>query len=148
MNKNNFMLQHFQLVKKENIVFTKWCKKYNLLYMDTHMLLSIDESNGTSEPTKLSEELLIPKQSITSMLDKLEKKGYIERTHSADDRRKVNITLTDDGAKIVKKVRQAIEHAEQEILKEITKEKLDELLKTYAKIIEITKVSLLGSGDE
>lgn len=148
MNKNNFMLQHFQLVKKENIVFTKWCKKYNLLYMDTHMLLSIDESNGTSEPTKLSEELLIPKQSITSMLDKLEKKGYIERTHSADDRRKVNITLTDDGAKIVKKVRQAINEAEQEILKEISKEKLDELLKTHEKIIEITELNLLGCKND
>lgn len=148
MNKNNFMLQHFQLVKKENIVFTKWCKKYNLLYMDTHMLLSIDESNGVSEPTKLSEELLIPKQSITSMLDKLEKKGYIKRTHSADDRRKVNISLTDDGAKIVKKVRQAINEAEQEILKEISKEKLDELLKTYEKIIEITTLNLLGCKND
>lgn len=148
MNTNNFMLQHFQLVKKENLVFTKWCKKYNLLYMDTHMLLSIDESHGVSEPTKLSEELLIPKQSITSMLDKLEKKGYIKRTHSADDRRKVNISLTDEGIKIVKKVRQAINNAEQEILKEIKQEKLDEMLKTYEQIIDITKSNLLGEQDD
>lgn len=144
MDTNNFMLQHFQLVKKENLVFTKWCKKYNLLYMDAHMLLSIDESHGVSEPTKLSEELLIPKQSITSMLDKLEKKGYIKRTHSADDRRKVNISLTDEGIEIVKKVRHAINNAEQEILKEIKQEKLDEMLKTYERIIDITKSNLLG----
>lgn len=148
MNTNNFIMQHFQLVKKENIVFTKWCKKYNLLYMDAHMLLSIDESHGVSEPTKLSEELLIPKQSITSMLDKLEKKGYIKRSHSADDRRKVNISLTDEGIKIVKKVRQAVINAEQEILKEIKQERLDEMLKTYEKIIEITKSNLLGSYNE
>lgn len=145
MNNNNFILQHYQLVKKENIIFAKWCKKYNLLYMDVHILLSIDESTGQSEPTKLSEELLIPKQSITSMLDKLEKKGYIIRTHSEHDRRKINVTLTKDGIKIVKQARTAINKAELEILKQIDKEQLNNILKTYEKIIEITQSSLLGS---
>lgn len=104
MENNSLITNHYKLVKMENIIFTKWCKKNNISYVGANLLLSIKDSNGKSEPTKLSEELLIPKQSITSMLDKLEKKGYILRTHSAKDRRKINISLTDCGKKIVQTI--------------------------------------------
>ena len=148
MENNSFITDHYQLVKMENIIFTKWCKKYNILYMDAHLLLSIEESKGISEPTKLSEELLIPKQSITSMLDKLEKKGYILRTHSEKDRRKINISLTDCGRKIVNTIRLALNETEKDILKQINKEEMDNMLNTYKKIIEITEKSLLGNNNE
>lgn len=147
MDNNSFITDHYQLVKMENLIFTKWCKKYNILYMDAHLLLSIEESKGISEPTKLSEELLIPKQSITSMLDKLEKKGYILRTHSAKDRRKINILLTESGKKIVQTIQAAFKMTEKEILKQINKEEMDNMLNTYKKIIEITKKSLLGNNN-
>ena len=143
MENNSFITDHYQLVKMENLIFTKWCKKYNILYMDAHLLLSIEESKGISEPTKLSEELLIPKQSITSMLDKLEKKGYILRTHSEKDRRKINISLTDCGRKIVNTIRLALNETEKDILKQINKEEMDNketILKSYPQrlVLELT----------
>lgn len=148
MDNNCFITDHYQLVKMDNIIFTKWCKKYNILYMDAHMLLSIEESLGISEPAKLSEELLIPKQSITSMLDKLEKKGYIIRTHSEKDRRKVNISLTDSGKKIAETIQAAFKITEREILKHINKKEIDNMLNTYKKIIDITSETLLGEDYE
>lgn len=148
MENNSFITDHYQLVKMENIIFTKWCKKYNILYMDAHLLLSIEESNGKSEPTKLSEEMLIPKQSITSMLDKLEKKGYILRTHSAKDRRKINISLTESGKKIVETIQAAFKMTEKEILKHLNKNEIDTMLNTYKKIIDITEETLLGKDYE
>lgn len=148
MDNNSFITGHYQLVKMDNIIFTKWCKKYNILYMDAHMLLSIEESSGTSEPAKLSEELLIPKQSITSMLDKLEKKGYILRTHSEKDRRKINISLTDSGKKIASTIRAAFKVTEKEILKHIDREEIDNMLNTYKKIIDITSETLLEKDYE
>ena len=148
MENYSFITDHYQLVKMENIIFTKWCKKYNILYMDAHLLLSIEESNGKSEPTKLSEELLIPKQSITSMLDKLEKKGYILRTHSAKDRRKINISLTESGKKIVQTIQAPFKMTEKEILKHLNKNEIDTMLNTYKKIIDITEETLLGKDYE
>lgn len=148
MNNKSFITEHYQLVKVENIIFTKWCKKYNILYMEAHLLLSIDESCGISEPTKLSESLLIPKQSITSLLDKLEKKEYIIRTHSAEDRRKINITLTENGKKIVDTIRHAFDLTEQEILKQLDIKEINHMLNTYKNIIEITEKKLLGLDDE
>lgn len=148
MENNSFITDHYQLVKMDNIIFTKWCKKYNILYMDAHLLLSIEESKGTSEPTKLSEELLIPKQSITSMLDKLEKKGYILRTHSEKDRRKINISLTESGKKIVETIQAAFKMTEKEILNHLNKDEINNMLNTYKKMIEITEKTLLGKDYE
>lgn len=142
MNNHSFISKHYYLVRMENLIFTKWCKKYNIAYIDAHLLLSIDESNGQSEPTKMSEELLIPKQSITSILDKLEKKGYILRTHSVNDRRKINISITESGKKIVKMARLAFDKTEQEILKQINKEEINTMLNTYKNIIDITAETL------
>ncbi len=132
----------------ENIIFTKWCKKNNISYVGANLLLSIKDSNGKSEPTKLSEELLIPKQSITSMLDKLEKKGYILRTHSAKDRRKINISLTDCGKKIVQTIQEAFIVTEEEILKHLKQDEINTMLNTYEKIIDITEETLLGKDYE
>ncbi len=137
MNNHSFISKHYYLVRMENLIFTKWCKKYNIAYIDAHLLLSIDESNGQSEPTKLSEELLIPKQSITSMLDKLEKKGYILRTHSVNDRRKINISITENGKKIVGPIQAAFIMAEREILKHLDKDEIDTMINTYKKILDI-----------
>ncbi len=148
MENNSLITNHYKLVKMENIIFTKWCKKNNISYVGANLLLSIKDSNGKSEPTKLSEELLIPKQSITSMLDKLEKKGYILRTHSAKDRRKINISLTDCGKKIVQTIQEAFIVTEEEILKHFKQDEINTMLNTYEKIIDITEETLLGKDYE
>lgn len=148
MNNERFITEHYQLVKKDNLIFTKWCKKYNILYMDAHLLVSIHECEGTSEPTKLSEELLIPKQSVTSMLDKLEKKGYILRIHSEKDRRKINISLTENGKKIVDTIQSVFKMTEEEVLKHIDKSEIEAMLNTYKKIIDITAETVLGKDYE
>ncbi len=148
MENNSLITNHYKLVKMENIIFTKWCKKNNISYVGANLLLSIKDSNGKSEPTKLSEELLIPKQSITSMLDKLEKKGYILRTHSAKDRRKINISLTDCGEKIVQTIQEAFIVTEEEILKHLKQDEINTMLNTYEKIIDITEETLLGKDYE
>ena len=148
MENNSLITNHYKLVKMENIIFTKWCKKNNISYVGANLLLSIKDSNGKSEPTKLSEELLIPKQSITSMLDKLEKKGYILRTNTAKNRRKINISLTDCGKKIVQTIQEAFIVTEEEILKHLKQDEINTMLNTYEKIIDITEETLLGNDYE
>ena len=78
----DFLRKHNILVKKENSIFAEICKHYNMSYADINMLDAIYDRNKITEPTVLAEELLIPKQTITSMLDKLEKKGYVKRQHT------------------------------------------------------------------
>jgi MarR family transcriptional regulator, 2-MHQ and catechol-resistance regulon repressor len=50
---------------------------------------------------EVSEAVLINTGSITYVIDKLEKKGLIERSHCKDDRRVVYIHITDEGKKLM-----------------------------------------------
>lgn len=48
-------------------------------------------------PSDIAKELLLTLGTVTTSLNKLERKGYIERHRSATDRRVVHITLTSKG---------------------------------------------------
>jgi DNA-binding MarR family transcriptional regulator len=42
---------------------------------------------------------------MTKQIDRLERDGLVERTQSEDDRRRVAIRLTDDGRRLLRRVR-------------------------------------------
>lgn len=64
---------------------------------DNFMILELLYNKGPQPIQKISERLEIPSGSITYVIDKLEKKGYVERRQSQEDRRTSNAVLTDDG---------------------------------------------------
>lgn len=133
----DFLRKHNILVKKENSIFAEICKHYNMSYADINMLDAIYDRNKITEPTILAEELLIPKQTITSMLDKLEKKGYVKRQHNENDRRKVNVMLLPEGEKLLLQVQHTIDYAERYIMNRIGKDELEDMLNKYQKIISL-----------
>lgn len=133
----DFLRKHNILVKKENSIFAEICKHYNMSYADINMLDAIYDRNKITEPTILAEELLIPKQTITSMLDKLEKKGYVKRQHNENDRRKVNVMLLPEGEKLLLQVQHTIDYAERYIMNRIGKDELEDMLNKYQKIIAL-----------
>ena len=53
---------------------------------------------------ELSEKTLVTKGTLTGVLDRLEKKGLIERVPSREDRRSIFIRLTPKGAALFQKV--------------------------------------------
>lgn len=133
----DFLRKHNILVKKENSIFAEICKHYNMSYADINMLDAIYDRNKITEPTILAEELLIPKQTITSMLDKLEKKGYVKRKHNENDRRKVNVHLMPKGENLLLQVQKTIDFAENYIMENMGKEVLENMLVQYNKIIDL-----------
>lgn len=133
----DFLRKHNILVKKENSIFAEICKHYNMSYADINMLDAIYDRNKITEPTVLAEELLIPKQTVTSMLDKLEKSGYVKRQHNENDRRKVNVHLMPKGENLLLQVQKTIDFAENYIMENMGKEVLENMLVQYNKIIDL-----------
>lgn len=133
----DFLRKHNILVKKENSIFAEICKHYNMSYADINMLDAIYDRNKITEPTVLAEELLIPKQTATSMLDKLEKSGYVKRQHNENDRRKVNVHLMPKGENLLLQVQKTIDFAENYIMENMGKEVLENMLVQYNKIIDL-----------
>src|SRR5512138_3492487 len=54
----------------------------------------------TLPPNKIAERLIISRASVTSLLDSLERRGYIRRVPHSSDRRMLLIELTDAGRQV------------------------------------------------
>lgn len=71
--------------------------------LDLLLLLTL-YGDKKKTPSSLAERLGISRASLTSMIDWLEKRKLVERTHCANDRRKVHVHITEEGRGMVKKV--------------------------------------------
>ena len=54
---------------------------------------------------ELAQRERVSPPAMTTRVDRLERDGLVERTQSEDDRRRVGITLTEDGQKLLRRVR-------------------------------------------
>lgn len=55
-------------------------------------------SNGScAHPSQLSRSMAVSTARVAAILNKLEKKGFVQRSSDPDDERKVIVTLTDSG---------------------------------------------------
>ncbi|WP_408009993.1 MarR family winged helix-turn-helix transcriptional regulator [Pseudalkalibacillus sp. A8] len=64
---------------------------------ENFMSLELLYSKGPHPVQKISEILSIPSGSITYVVDRLEKKGLVERQPNPNDRRASNVVLTEEG---------------------------------------------------
>lgn len=70
--------------------------RHDITHAQGSMLLMLNSGNY-STAAELSRELYIDSASITRMVDRLEKRGLIQRMPRGDDRRVVNLRLTEEG---------------------------------------------------
>ena len=99
---------------------------------DTLHLLMIRDTPGHASPTDLASDLGVSPAGMTGRLDGLEKAGWVQRTHSPDDRRRVVVEITKSGAEIWRRA-MAIRGSQEEemvgVLSERERAQLDRLLK-------------------
>jgi DNA-binding MarR family transcriptional regulator len=76
--------------------------------------------NPSALPTELAAITRVKTQSMSQVLNKLEEQGVITRTPSEEDKRKVYISLTGTGKKLVEKTR----YERDELLKDMIEKSL------------------------
>ena len=67
---------------------------------ETLHLLMIRDTPGHATPTALATDLGISNAGMTGRLDSMQAAGWVRRTASAEDRRRVDIEVTEAGAAI------------------------------------------------
>jgi DNA-binding MarR family transcriptional regulator len=91
-------------------------------------------------PTELAALTRVKTQSMSQILKKLEEEAIIKRTPSKDDKRKVYISLTASGKKVVEKTRyerdEWLKNAIEKNLSEKEKELLTKTLPVLNKLIQ------------
>ena len=71
---------------------------------ENFMILELLYNKGPHPVQKISETFSIPSGSITYVVDKLEKKGFVERQPNPNDRRASNVVITEKGRTLFDKI--------------------------------------------
>lgn len=104
-------------------------------------VLRLLSNRGVLPMSALSDELRVTPPVITGIIDRLEKKGLVNRTGSTGDRRKKEILLTQSGKNLYRKIQESYRWALHESLaRSLTpaeQSTLAKLLKKFAREIPI-----------
>lgn len=99
-----------------NRFFYKYAKKYGMSDMALFTLHIIYNSKECIQNT-LAEKLSLPKQTVCSILNNFENKGYIERKINPKDKRNRLISLTKKGEDFAKPILKDLENIDKKIFK-------------------------------
>lgn len=92
-----------------------------------YTILKLLKENKQLYITEIVDILSITKPQMTSLIDKLIQMGYLNRTNDINDRRKIYISLTENGKAITAKINTAIDKQMDSYLTQLTQNEIDVL---------------------
>jgi DNA-binding MarR family transcriptional regulator len=84
--------------------------------------------------SEIAEKMNHSTAAATGLVDRLENLGYVERSHAANDRRKVLVKITAKGSALVNKIRQDIVNNLSQIMNLLPPEEQKAWLSIYEKV--------------
>ena len=93
------------------------------------MLLFFLQKNDGSSLTQISQGLMLENPTITGLIDRLEKSGYVKRSDHPNDRRVYLVHITEKGNKVANKALPIIKKLNEEIKKGYSKEEIESFKK-------------------
>ena len=97
-----------RLVRAEALDSKKMSKQFGLTGPQS-LVLRLLVKNGALSSADLSRQMYVTPSNITGIIDRLEKKGLVERIRKQGDRRVALITLTESGQELGKTIPDPIE---------------------------------------
>ncbi|MFD0976939.1 MarR family winged helix-turn-helix transcriptional regulator [Salinimicrobium gaetbulicola] len=82
----------------------------------------------------ISDKMIHKMSNTTRLVDKLLEKGLVDRIICPENRRKVEITITEDGLKVLQKIDGILEDAETNLMSNLDKAELVQLQQILSKI--------------
>ena len=93
------------------------------------MLLFFLQKNDGSSLTYISQGLMLENPTVTGLIDRLEKSGYVKRSDHPNDRRVYLVHLTEKGKKVASKALPIVKKLNEEIKKGYAKEEIENFKK-------------------
>lgn len=110
---------------------------------EVHVLLFLS-SRESSTPGELSAAMGISTARVAAMLNAMEKKGLICRQISPEDRRKIVVTLTEEGLGRVRARQDMLLRETQNMLAELGERDAEEYLRIVGRLIELMETRVQG----
>lgn len=129
-----------------NIIFSKFCNGYSKLKQELPIRPSemgvlniIVQREGNFTPLKIAELLEVSKPMITAHITVLEKKGYISKEYSKEDKRSFYIIPTKKAVELVKETSKKMQTHLQYLETSLGTDTFNELLDIMLRANEILK---------
>lgn len=91
---------------------------------------------GEVNMTQVSDYLDVPLNTVTGIVDRMEKRGLLERRRSAEDKRVVTIQMTAQGTACIKDILDQVFRYGQSILNRLTPQELQNGIQLIDKVLE------------
>ncbi len=125
----NIIYTHGWLISKQNEIF----RKYDITATQFNILRILRGQQGNPASISLLQDRMLDKMSDTSRLvDRLKNKGFVERIICPNDRRKVEVTITDAGLGLLSQIDEH-EHLFEDALRNLSEEEAETLNKLLDK---------------
>jgi DNA-binding MarR family transcriptional regulator len=118
-SQREFLLNLSKDLSRGNVSFAQF---YLLSYLSTSRELTM---------TDIARKMGHSTAAATGLVDRLEKLGYVERMHAADDRRKVMVRITAKGMELVAKLRSTLQNRVAEAMEESSAQDVDTFVQNY-----------------
>ncbi|MCR2822537.1 MarR family winged helix-turn-helix transcriptional regulator [Lederbergia panacisoli] len=106
------------------------------LSLEQFSLVRLLYMKGQVRASELAEKQLVHKSAITVRVDKLVKKGLVERQRDEKDRRNVYLGLTKEGTELYKSIESKVNEFVDTIVKKIPETEMESFLNVYVKIAD------------
>lgn len=110
-------------------------KPYDISIQQFNVLRILRGQKGTPVSLASVHDRMINKMSNTTrLIDKLIKKGYVNKETNKSNKRKIDITITQEGLSFLDKIDHLIDSTEQDIISTLTHDETLELIRLLGKI--------------
>ncbi|MBO0685546.1 MAG: MarR family transcriptional regulator [Candidatus Dormibacteraeota bacterium] len=109
-------------------------RRFGLSLAGFNVMHTLAHAEGPLGPSAISRAQVIPAQTLTSVLDSLERRGLVEREANPGDRRMLLARLTDEGAALYRECCEPLLAVESELLSGLSEAELERLRGLLGKI--------------
>jgi MarR family 2-MHQ and catechol resistance regulon transcriptional repressor len=113
-------------------------RAYGLTEAQFNVLFALKFANGNITQAELGKRLVVTRASITSVLDKLESKGWVKRVDVPENRRIHHVILTETGRGLVNEVEPAYRREVHGVLRDLD----DDQCRTLMRLLETVRGSV------
>ena len=127
-------------------LYNDWARRHGMNYNELFTLHVLHATGGCT-PSYIAQFLSISKQTVNSLLGRLEKRGMILRLPSLEDRRSCMIRLSESGAAQAEEILRELKEIEYRVFSSFTQEELQTMIDINTRLTDRFSVALKEAGD-
>ncbi len=105
-------------------------KKHGVSLIRFNIMSTLYKNGGEMTPSRIAEDVFREKNSVTAVINTMEKQGVVRREPSSQDRRSVKVVITDKGWNEANRLNPIVQELSREALACMDKEQVENLIGT------------------